>query len=127
MNKACQAFESARMLLDAGDTDGATNRAYYAMFDAARAALVSAGFEIGKTHKGVLATFSDRLVRDGPFPKEFGRLLKHAEAFRYVADYAGDRVELGDAEDIVAQAESFLAAVRAFGVRTDGNSENTPD
>lgn len=54
MGKAGQALASARLLLDAGDPDGACNRGYYAMFDAARAALISAGAEIGKTHKGVL-------------------------------------------------------------------------
>lgn len=40
MDKAERAAASARVLLDAGDADGACNRAYYAMFDAARAAQV---------------------------------------------------------------------------------------
>ena len=35
--KALIAASSAQILLDAGDVDGACNRAYYAMFDAARA------------------------------------------------------------------------------------------
>lgn len=35
--KALQAAASAKVLLDTGDADGACNRAYYAMFDAARA------------------------------------------------------------------------------------------
>lgn len=39
MDKAERAEASARLLLDSGDTDGASNRAYYAMFDAARAVL----------------------------------------------------------------------------------------
>lgn len=41
--KAERAITSARLLLDAGDIDGAINRAYYAMFDAAKAALLRAG------------------------------------------------------------------------------------
>lgn len=86
MAKAVQAVVSAKVLLDTGDADGACNRAYYAMFDAARAGLLASGENIGKTHKGVLNAFSDRLVKNGPFPKEMGRLLKHAETFRYVAD-----------------------------------------
>lgn len=94
MAKAMQAASSAKILLETGDTDGASNRAYYAMFDAARAALLASGFDVGKTHKGVLNAFSDRLIKNGPVPKEMGRLLKHAETFRYVADYAGDPVEL---------------------------------
>ncbi len=34
--KAGRALESARLLQNAGDVDGACNRAYYAMFDATR-------------------------------------------------------------------------------------------
>lgn len=37
--KAVRAAASAQVLLDIGDLDGACNRAYYAMYDAARAAL----------------------------------------------------------------------------------------
>ena len=40
MAKAVQAATSAKVLLDTGDADGACNRAYYALFDAARAALL---------------------------------------------------------------------------------------
>ena len=43
MSKANQAVASAKLPLDAGDADGACNRAYYAMFDAARAALLASG------------------------------------------------------------------------------------
>ena len=43
MAKAERACSSARALLDLGDVDGACNRAYYAMLDAARAALLASG------------------------------------------------------------------------------------
>lgn len=112
MAKAVQAAASAKLLLDAGDADGACNRAYYAMFEAARAALLASGFDVGKTHKGVLNAFSDRLVKNGRLPKEMGRLLKHAETFRYVADYESASVELRDAQKMVEQAETFVAAMR---------------
>lgn len=41
MSKADRARASARALPNLGDVDGACNRAYYAMFDAARAALIA--------------------------------------------------------------------------------------
>ena len=86
MGKALQACSSARALLDLGDADGACNRAYYAMFDAARATLVAAGApvppDIGKTHRGVINAFGEHLVKAGRVPKELVRLLKHAETFR---------------------------------------------
>lgn len=111
------------MLLATGDADGASSRAYYAMFDAARAALLASGFDVGKTHKGVLNAFSDRLVRNGPLPKELGRLLKRAETFRYVADYEGDPVEFSDAREIVEQAAAFVAAMRAAFMPEESNEE----
>jgi len=40
LSKAERALVSAKLLLQAGDPDGAGNRAYYAMFDAARAGLM---------------------------------------------------------------------------------------
>jgi uncharacterized protein (UPF0332 family) len=112
MAKAVQAATSAKVLLATGDADGASNRAYYAMFDAARAVLLASGFNAGKTHKGVLNAFSDRLVKNGPLQKEMGRLLKHAETFRYVADYEGSPVELGEAQKMVEQAENFVTTMQ---------------
>jgi uncharacterized protein (UPF0332 family) len=113
MAKAVQAATSAHVLLDTGDADGACNRAYYAMFDAARAALLVSGHDVGKTHKGVLNAFSEHLVKNGPLPKETGRLLKQAETRRYVADYEGDPVQLSDARESVTQAATFVATIQA--------------
>lgn len=114
MAKADQALASSRILLDAGDPDGACNRGYYAMFDAARAALLRSGSDIGKTHKGVLNAFSDQLIKNGPIPREMGRLLKQAETRRYVADYEGEPVEPDDARQMIEQAALFVAAIHAF-------------
>ena len=62
MAKAQRALTSARTLLTDGDNDGACNRAYYAMFDAARAALLASKApvppEVIKTHSGLISAFS---------------------------------------------------------------------
>ena len=112
MTKARIACESARALLERQDSDGACNRAYYAMFDAARAALMATNAEIplniGKTHSGVLTAFSQHLVKNGPVPRDIGRLLKQAEELRLVADYSGDSITLDDARALVEKAESFI-------------------
>lgn len=117
MTKADRACQSARALLDLGDVDGACNRAYYAMFDAARAALLASGApvkpDIGKSHNGLINAFSDHLIKNGPVDKDMGRLLKRAVETRLVADYKGDSVELGDARELVEHAETFVAAMRA--------------
>ncbi len=59
--KPIRAPESARVLWEHGGADGACNRAYYAMFDAARAALLvsgAAGAEMARTHNGLMSAFS---------------------------------------------------------------------
>lgn len=116
MSKAVRASASARALLDLGDVDGACNRAYYAMFDAAPAALLAAGApvqpDLGKTHAGLIAAFGLQLVKNGPITKELGRLLKRAEEIRLVADYKGDSVELEDAREMVGQAAISVDAMR---------------
>ena len=69
MAKAVQAAASAKVLLDTGDSGGACNRACYAMFEAARAALLASGTpvepEITKTHNGLISAFSLHLVTTG--------------------------------------------------------------
>ena len=117
MAKAQRACASARALLDLGDVDGACNRAYYAMFDAARAALLTSDApvtaDIGRTHSNLISAFGIHLVKNGPIAKEMGRLLNRAEEIRLIADYKGDSVELTDAAEMVEQAEAFVTAIRS--------------
>ncbi|SFU34477.1 Uncharacterized protein, contains HEPN domain, UPF0332 family [Nitrosomonas eutropha] len=119
MAKANTACLPARALLNLGDVDGATNRAYYAMFDAARAALLASGApvesNIGRTHSGLIGAFSNFLVKNGPVSKEVGRLLNRAHEIRLVADYKGDSVEPADAREIVEQAEIFVTSYHYTG------------
>jgi uncharacterized protein (UPF0332 family) len=79
-DKALRASASAKLLLRDGDADGACNRAYYAMFAAARAALQSAGIqaESARTHSGLIAAFGLHLVKPGQVSLELGRILNRA-------------------------------------------------
>lgn len=114
--KAIQAAASAKVLLDTGDADGACNRAYYAMFDAARAALLASGApvepEVAKTHNGLISAFSLHLVKTGHVPVALGKALNKVEELRLVADYKGDPVEMEDAGWAVSQAQAFVQAMQ---------------
>lgn len=117
MAKADRACRSARVLLELGDTDGACSRAYYGMFDAARAALLFSGKVASveglvKTHQGLMKLFSDRLIRNGSLPRELGRNLRRAEEIRLAADYRADAVEPSDATEAIVRAEAFVEAIR---------------
>jgi uncharacterized protein (UPF0332 family) len=62
----------------------------------------------------LITAFSLYLVKDGPIPREMGRLLKQAEEIRLISDYQGDSVELADATHLVDQAAAFLASIRGL-------------
>lgn len=118
MAKAERATNSARLLLNAGDADGACNRAYYAMFDAARAALLLSqapvATETARTHGGLIAAFSLHLVKTGHVPIELGRALNRVEEIRLVADYKGDPIDPERAAWAVKQAEVFVSEMKSF-------------
>lgn len=88
--KAQRAAASAQVLLETGDLEGACDRAYYAMFNASRAALLASGAPAGaentKTHSGLIAAFSLHLVKTGRIPLEYGRALNRVEELRMIAD-----------------------------------------
>lgn len=120
LSKAQRALESGRLLLEAGDTAGACNRAYYAMFDAARAALNASGVEQShatRSHSGLISAFSLHLVKPGHFPLELGRALNRAQELRLVADYTGDVVPEERAREIIQQAEAFVEQADAMVAR----------
>lgn len=117
MIKADRALASARLLLESGDVEGACNRAYYAMFDAARAALIASSApvepEIARTHSGLITAFSLHLVKPGRVAVEHGRALNKVEDLRLIADYRGDTVSPDKAAWAVEQATNFIVAIRA--------------
>jgi uncharacterized protein (UPF0332 family) len=115
MAKAHRAINSARLLVADGDSDGACNRAYYAMFDAAHAALlhVESGFNPAttKTHRGLIAAFGKHLVTKGWTTPDFGRSLNQVEQVRVLADYTGEAIDVGRAQWAIDQARQFITEI----------------
>ena len=110
--KALRALEAAAVALEHEDTETATNRAYYACFHVARAALMGEG-EQPKTHSGVHNRFALRFVASGRVPVEVARTLPHVAQVREKADYDAFAVtDLHAAADLVADAERFVETVR---------------
>lgn len=115
MVKATHAVNSASILLAEGETEGACNRAYYAMFNAAHAALLWSGAHVNpgetKKHNSLIAAFGKHLVLTGLLPSDLGKALNKAENVRILADYTGEDIETEKAAEIVAQARLFVASV----------------
>jgi len=135
VRKSKRALRSARLDLQDGDPDGAVNRSYYAMFDIARAALLSTGVpedELPRPHNGIIAAFGQHAVQSGLIEPDLARLLGRTEALRSRADYTGTETDANKAADTVAQAETFVGTVeRVFDLeapyRGAGLEDDNPD
>ncbi len=116
MDKANKSLASARLLLNAGDSEGACNRAYYAMFDAAIAALVWAGAATAdkppRTHNGLIGAFGLHLVQTGELSVEFGRSLNGVQELWLTGDDLAAPVPTDKEEWAVQEAATFVAGVR---------------
>lgn len=111
--RAQRALTSAELLLARGDTEGACNRAYYAMHDAARAALCHAtpNEDLPRSHGGLIAAFSERWVKTGRSPVELGRAFNRAADLRLLADYGGTPIDTEAAAAAAVGARAFVVAV----------------
>jgi uncharacterized protein (UPF0332 family) len=112
--KAQVAARSARLLLEAGDTSGAINRAYYAMFSAARAALASirSSLALSKHHGTIFRRVQKHLVQERGLDPSLGRaFLSRQSGARRVADYGDRQVDTETARKAVGDMASFLAAI----------------
>ena len=112
--KAQAASQSAQWLLEKGDTDGAVNRAYYAVFGAARAALASvrSSLAISKRHGTIYRRFEMHLVQERGFDASRGRgFFVRQRKVRQAADYDAGQVDAPTARRTVEEMFAFLVAV----------------
>jgi uncharacterized protein (UPF0332 family) len=95
MSKAKTSLSAARLLLEHGYTDEACSCAYYAMFEAARAAIqaVDAPTEGrgARSHSGVIGAFARSVVAQGLISRETARTLAQAQHLRLIATTAATR------------------------------------
>lgn len=114
MQKAERAVSGARLLLANDDVEGACSRAYYAMFDAAHAALLFSGVAApqSKTHSQLIGAFGLHLVKSHRIASELGSAINKVERLRRLADYTGDPIGIEEAAWAVEQAERFVSAIR---------------
>lgn len=111
MRKSRQALDDAQLLLEHDRAEAAVNRAYYAAFDAARAALLTEN-ETPASHAGVKTRFSYHFVRTGRLSREVARILAEAETMRNRADYDAFVVLTSKtAGDLLSDVERFVDAV----------------
>jgi uncharacterized protein (UPF0332 family) len=112
LESAQEMLRDARVLKENGGSPvSIVNRAYYSVFYAALALLVTVDSEPSK-HAGVLAKFDELFIREGIFPKEMSRILHHAFDMRQTGDYQKSRViTMEQAVDVLSSAETFVKTI----------------
>jgi uncharacterized protein (UPF0332 family) len=103
---------AARAAIASGFPSAAASSAYYSMLYAARAAL-SEEDRNAKTHSGTWGLFQEAFVATRRFPEELFADARRTQRLREAADYDAVEVSREEAEQIVALADRFLAAVVA--------------
>lgn len=111
LGRAQSLLESASLLRDNDYLADAVSRAYYAMFTAARAALLAKDIE-ARTHRGVRRAFSDHFIRTGVIAEDLGRWFSRAEQLRNLADYDPDASsDPAEVDVLLSQSEAFVAEI----------------
>jgi uncharacterized protein (UPF0332 family) len=114
--KAEQCLAGAALAVAHGQYNNATNRAYYAAFQAAIAALRRAGVEPPTSrywaHDFVLREYAARLAAGGGYPPASAATFKALQDERLKADYEVELIGQASAERAVGLARQFVDAVR---------------
>lgn len=111
IQKARRYLKSAEILLKDKDYESSVSRAYYSMFYAAEAALLTKGLSFS-SHKGVISGFGEHFVKTGVFPKEMARELNRAFEKRQMGDYEyTSLISQEDAEEILQKAKNFVDTI----------------
>ncbi len=114
IQKAEKKLAVAERLFRSGDYEDAVSRAYYAVYHAAQALLLTEGQE-AETHKGVVTLFGLLFVKTGKFSKQIGKYLANLKDDRESGDYeVFSFVDSETAEQALLEAKEFLKETKSY-------------
>lgn len=103
-------LRGARAAAHAGDASGAVSAAYYAILNAARAAL-SEQDAAARTHQGVWHLLYERVVATGRLDRALAAAAQRLQEPRERADYGAWLASAEQAEEALGVAGRFVAAI----------------
>lgn len=117
--KAEEVFKAALILYDAAQWNSAINRLYYTCFYSASALLLKRGIG-AKSHAGVIAKFSEAVVRTGEMTADEYRVYSKLLNWRTKGDYS-DMFDFSkdDLDDVLQPTRAFLDKVTELIVHTE--------
>jgi uncharacterized protein (UPF0332 family) len=107
-------LDHAHRIFEIGLYDDAVSRAYYAMFYAAKAALLSEDVDL-RRHSSAVTKFRELFVVTGRVDAEYLRYLGRAQSARERSDYAPfASLSKEGAKEILDAASIFIERIRAL-------------
>jgi hypothetical protein len=120
IEKSREKLDAAKTLLRESFIDDAISRAYYSMFHAASAVLLSEGITV-ESHSALKTMFGLHLIKTGKIEKKYGQWLNKLKDERENGDYdIFTSFELEDAKNGVNEAEEFLNEMRKYLIQKHG-------
>jgi uncharacterized protein (UPF0332 family) len=105
-------LDHARRIFEIGLYDDAVSRAYYAMFYAAKAALLAEGIDL-RRHSSAVTKFRELFVITGRVDAEYLRYLGRAQSARERSDYAPfTSLRKEGTEEILNTAGEFIIKIK---------------
>ena len=114
IQKAEKKLKVAEKLLKSGDYEDAVSRAYYAVYHAAQALLLTEGQQ-AESHKGVVTLFGLLFVKTGKFSKKMGKYIANLKDDRESGDYEViSYLDSDTAEAAITEAREFLKEAKLY-------------
>ncbi len=107
-------LETAQFLCDGKRYRSSISRAYYAMYYATQALLLSQNLDTS-THRGVIKLLALHFVKTGKITPNVARLLSDAYDLRQASDYDSDLSENEmAAQSAIENAKKFISEVKSI-------------
>lgn len=105
-------LQDADLVLGHSHLRSALDRAYYAMFYAAQAAIAHIGAAPPRTHRGLISVFRTRVIETGLIDSVRGREFAQAFTLRQEGTYDAEAVlEEADVRQVVIKAREFVETI----------------
>ena len=112
IQKAEHTLKAAEELLKSAYPSDAASKAYYAIFYAARALLLSENVDVTK-HSAVESAFGFNFAKTGKLDPRYHRMLMEARKIREIADYDIDEdIKEQTSSERLADAKAFVSAAK---------------
>lgn len=114
LKRSNESLKSAKVLVKEELYEDSISRAYYAIFHAAKAILLTIDVE-PQTHEGAIRKFGHHFVKTGLIEKEIGRIFARAQKVREKSDYdVAKEFSEEDTNEWITMAEKFVRRIQEY-------------